>query len=73
MDPEHLRFCLRRPEKAEHARELGLHTMVDDRLDVLEHLRGLVPELLLFGEQPAAPPGWVTHVPDWRAVARQLA
>lgn len=73
MDREHLRFCLRRPEKAAHARELGLHAMVDDRVDVLEHLRGLVPELLLFGEQPSPAPGWVRHVPDWAAVGAALA
>lgn len=72
MPPEHLRFCLRRPEKADHARALGLDVMIDDRLDVLEHLRGLVPTLLLFGEQSQPPPPWTTHVADWDAVATRL-
>lgn len=70
LDREHLRFCLHRPEKADHARALGLDVMVDDRVDVLEHLRGLVPELLLFGEQRGPAPPWTTHVADWAAVAR---
>lgn len=70
MDPAHLRFCLRRPEKADHARELGLSVMIDDRQDVLACLRGLVPDLLLFGEQPGPAPDWTTPVADWAAVAR---
>lgn len=69
MDPGNLRFCLRRPDKAIHARELGLDVMIDDRVDVLEHLRGLVPTLLLFGEQRAPAPVWTAHVADWPAVA----
>ena len=69
MDPGHLRFCLHRPEKALHARELALSVMIDDRLDVLEHLRGIVPDLLLFGEQARPAPEWTTHVGDWEAVA----
>lgn len=69
MDPGHLRFCLERHQKALHARELELDTMIDDRVDVLEHLRGLVPHLLLFGEQTRPAPRWTTAVADWGAVA----
>lgn len=72
VPPSHLRFCLKRPEKADHARELRLDVMIDDRSDVLQHLRGLVPRLLLFGEQPAPAPSWTEHAPDWAAVARLL-
>lgn len=68
MPREHLVFCLRRPEKAEHARRLGLTAMIDDRLDVLSPMRGLVPSLLWFGEQDTAAPDWVTPVVDWAAV-----
>ncbi len=72
MPRNHLRFCLRRPEKANHARELGLSTFIDDRLDVLEHLRGLVPRLLWFGEDARSGLGWVEPARDWAAVARGL-
>lgn len=68
MDRTHLRFCLRRPDKAVHARQLRLTVMVDDRVDVLMHLAGLVEHRLLFGEQERRPPGWAVHVRDWAAV-----
>ena len=76
---DHLRFCLKRPEKASHCRQLKISHFIDDRLDVLEHLRGPVGHLYLFGEQPGVtvPPGWVTPVADWphttAAVLRDLA
>lgn len=62
-----LRFCMRRPEKAGHCKQLKISHFVDDRLDVLEHLRGVVPNLYLFGEQPRlrSAPDWVTPVLDW--------
>lgn len=63
---EHVRFCRERPQKREHAAELGLTHFVDDRPDVLEHLRGLVPHLFLFGPQRAPVPEWATWVADWR-------
>ncbi len=69
---DHVRFCRRRHEKREHALELGLSHFIDDRLDVLGHLRGAVPELYLFGWQPAPAPDWVQSVGDWSAVARAL-
>jgi len=65
LDREHLRFCLRRPEKRVHAEELRLTHFVDDRLEVLEALRGLVPSLVLFGHQRAPAPEWVTPALDW--------
>ncbi|MBX2797315.1 MAG: hypothetical protein KTR31_06605 [Myxococcales bacterium] len=68
----HLRFCLKRHEKAPIAMELGLTDFVDDRRDVLVHMRGLVPRLYLFGEQTEAPPQWTIHVADWPATVAQL-
>lgn len=67
MPKDHLRFCLKRPEKAIHCKQLKLTHFIDDRLDVLEHLKGLVPNLYLFGEQPKLKniPEWVTHVLTW--------
>lgn len=69
----HLRFCLERPQKAVHAKQLGLTHFVDDRLDVLEALRGVVPSLLLFGPQrrPVTPAEWFALAPTWD-VARSL-
>jgi hypothetical protein len=65
IPPGNLRFCLARPDKAVHARQLRLTHFVDDRLDVLQHLRGLVRCLFLFGEQKRAAPDWVTPLPSW--------
>ena len=51
---DHLRFCRERPQKREHALDLGLTHFVDDRRDVLHHLGGAVPHLFLFtGDWPA--------------------
>ncbi len=69
----HVRFCRERREKAEHARTLGLTHFIDDRLDVLAHMRGLVPHLLAFGEEVGNVPSWADHVRDWRAVEEWFA
>lgn len=65
---DNVRFCLQRPEKAGHCKQLKISHFIDDRLDVLEHLRGIVSHLYIFGEQPRLNniPDWVTHVADWR-------
>lgn len=62
-----VRFCLEKPQKAHHCKQLKITHFIDDRLDVLTHLRGLVPNLYLFGEQPKldTTPDWATHVVDW--------
>ena len=66
------RFCRRREDKRAHAAELRLTHFIDDRTDVLTHLRGLVPHLGLFGVQPQQPPDWVVPIADWPAVGRAL-
>jgi len=70
--PDHLRFCLERPQKALHCRELVLTHFIDDRPDVLEHLGGVVPHRYLFGPQrkPRVAAG-VVAIPNWQA-ARSL-
>lgn len=62
-----VRFCLKRNEKNHHCKQLKINFFIDDRLDVLKHLRDTVPHLYLFGEQPKLNdiPEWVTHVLDW--------
>jgi len=73
LAPDHLRFCRRRPDKRIHARQLRLTAFLDDRVDVLEHLRGDVEELFLFGHQRSpADDGWYEHLVDWDAVAGRL-
>jgi hypothetical protein len=64
IPPGHVRFCLRRADKAIHCAELGITHFVDDTLEVHEALRGLVPHLYLFGPQ-AAPPPWTVPTPTW--------
>lgn len=69
---EHLRFCFERHEKAEHCEELGLTHFIDDRTDVLRHLKALVPHLLLFGPQKKdqhTQLHWCTWMEDWRDVS----
>jgi hypothetical protein len=62
---DHLRFCLKRPEKAIHCAELGITHFVDDKLDVHQALRGVVPYRYLFGPQRTPPPAWVQHTATW--------
>jgi hypothetical protein len=62
----------RRAEKRGHARELALTHFIDDRADVLEHLRGVVSHLFLFGAQAGSIPDWVVPVADWRAARAAL-
>lgn len=51
MRPDHIRFCLTRPEKAEIAKDLGLTHFVDDRQDVIGSMQGIVKHRFLFGPQ----------------------
>lgn len=72
--PDHLRFCFERHEKAGHCRELGLTHFLDDRLDVLDHLEGVVPARFLFGPQEPgiSIPASIVHVPDWNAALEMI-
>lgn len=67
--PDNLHFCHHRQEKALHCRKLGITHFVDDRLDVLGHLEGIVERRYLFGKQKRGVlvPDTVTHVADWPA------
>lgn len=71
-EDNHLRFCFKRHEKHAIAKQLLLTHFIDDRRDVLEHLRGLVPNLYLFGVQADPAPGWATHVRDWSELCERL-
>lgn len=60
-----VRFCRKRADKAVHCRELAITHMIDDRLDVHRALRGVVPNLYLFGVRHEQPPEWLRHTATW--------
>ncbi|WP_433710958.1 hypothetical protein ACQP2U_32550 [Nocardia sp. CA-084685] len=60
-----VRFCRARADKAKHCAELRITHMIDDRLEVHQALRDLVPHLYLFGVQEGPVPEWVEHTPTW--------
>jgi hypothetical protein len=69
IDPAKLVFCLKRPEKAPICARLGITCFIDDRPDVLESMRGVVPIRLLFGALAPSGPA-VIPVADWTAAER---
>lgn len=68
-----VRFCLKRPDKAIHCRELGITHFIDDRADVLEPMAGIVPNRFLFGPQRGRIPAGMRHVATWREAMRAIA
>ncbi|MFC0115730.1 hypothetical protein [Kibdelosporangium aridum] len=68
ISPANARFCRKRPEKAVHCKRLGITHFIDDRQDVLRHLRDTVEHLYLFGRQRSQPPEWVVPTLTWADV-----
>lgn len=68
--PDHLFFCRDRKEKAPICARLGIGVFVDDRVDVLVAMEGVVGTRLLFGASRSPVPGLVA-TPTW-VVAREL-
>jgi hypothetical protein len=69
-----LNFCRSRPEKAPIAARLGLTDFVDDRADVLFHMRGIVERRYLFGPQPGpATESGLIITPTWRDVLHEVS
>ena len=68
LGPDRVRFCLRRAEKADHCRQLGLTHFIDDRIDVLGYLEGIVEHRMLFGEQQQAVSAGLIQVRTWAEV-----
>lgn len=66
-----LRFCRKRPEKAQIAAQLGLTHFIDDRIDVLAAM-GTVGNRVLFGTQTEAIPTWAIHLPAWSDLGETL-
>jgi hypothetical protein len=65
IPPSHLRFCRRRADKALHCAELAITHFVDDRVDVLVALAGVVPHRYLFGPRRVPVPPGAQHTPTW--------
>lgn len=69
---ENVRFCLARPDKAIHCRQLGITHFIDDRVDVLQAMGGVVRHRFLFGPQKRPAPADLRHLMTWGDVAESL-
>ncbi|GAA1669318.1 hypothetical protein GCM10009745_09740 [Kribbella yunnanensis] len=49
---DHIRFCLRRPQKADHCADLSITHFVDDKPDVIAAITPVVPNRYLFKTWP---------------------
>lgn len=73
-----VRFCRERHEKAIICKELGVTHFIDDRLEVLGHLVGIVPHLYLFQSRARDVDEFGRFLPQvrpmncWRDVANAL-
>jgi hypothetical protein len=65
-----VRFCLQREDKASICREVEIRHFIDDRVHVMQILRGVVPHLCLFGEPGAERlcPPWSFFASSWAEV-----
>ncbi|HET9895455.1 MAG TPA: hypothetical protein VFQ44_11045 [Streptosporangiaceae bacterium] len=70
--PDHVRFCLERPDKRLHCVQLGLTHFVDDHPEVHAAIRGAVEYQYFFGPQPAGVPGYGVHAPSWAQAERLI-
>jgi hypothetical protein len=71
---ENLYFCKERADKRGICERLRITHFIDDRLDVLTHMRGLVSSLYLFGPQPQRPAiEWAQPVLTWQAVVEKFS
>jgi hypothetical protein len=75
LEPDHVRFCLQRQDKASICRELEISHFIDDRVHIVQILRGVVPHFCLFGEPGAERfcPPWATFASTWPEVMNWVA
>lgn len=77
IDRGNVKFCRERHEKAGICRELGITHFVDDRLEVLSHLIGIVPTLYLFQPNPSEVARFSRYLPEvievdtWQEILRK--
>lgn len=50
VNPEQVIFCKTRPQKAGIAQENGFRVFIDDREDIIESMKGIVEQRILFTE-----------------------
>ena len=65
-----LKFCKERRDKARICEELGIDVFIDDRLDVLLPMGGIVAHRILFGATESPSPG--IHAARTWAIAEEL-
>jgi hypothetical protein len=69
LSKDQVHFCKKRKDKAPICRKFGITHFIDDRVDVLSHMVGIVPNLYLFGEQSkSSHPPWAEALLDWEQV-----
>ena len=68
---ENLRFCKNRKDKAPICLSLGIDFFVDDRLDVLVAMSGVVEHRFLFGAS-ASPDVTIEATPTWDVAERAI-
>jgi hypothetical protein len=70
VQPDHVRFCLQLEDKKTICRDLRITNFIDDRVHVMQILRGAVPHLCLFGEPQGERfcPPWATFATTWPEV-----
>lgn len=72
LDEQALHFCRKRPDKAPICQRLGVTHFVDDRMEVLVHLKS-VRHRILFGPQDAGVKAkGVVRAVTWEEVVRRL-
>ena len=69
---DNLHFCRDRRDKAPICARLGIGLFVDDRVDVLLAMEGVVAERFLFGAKSSPVPG-LTPVATWSDALEALA
>ncbi len=80
VPPKCVHFCAERSEKALICKKLGITHFIDDRLEVLSYMVGIVPHLFLFRPwaeedkpfQHLVTEGKVTVVRSWRQLREHL-
>lgn len=69
---ENIRFCRQRKDKALICLDLAIGFFVDDRVDVLVPMAGVVEHRFLFGAVSSSEPG-IVPVPTWAATETAIA
>lgn len=68
VSPERVHFCLKRFEKVGICQRFGVTHFIDDRLEILSYLVGIVPHLFLFRPNPAEVEHFVRALPSVQRV-----